>query len=69
MHSQSSSYYLGSGRTEAERANQHTQGRSKREWVQLEERAAHDQKDFGDKARLRDEEAVDAVLDEDPIRK
>lgn len=37
--------------------------------MQLEGRAAQDQKVFGDRARLGDEEAMDVALDEDRVRK
>ena len=57
------------GNTEIERSRQHSEGRSKREWLQLEERAAHDQKVYGNRSRLADEEAVDAAIDEDRVRR
>lgn len=57
------------GKTEAERAKQQSHGRSKREWIQLEGKAAQDQKVFGDRARLGDEEAMDIALDEDSVKK
>lgn len=51
-----------------ERSRQHTDGRSKKEWMQLEERAAKDQQKFGDRARLGDEEAIDVVVDGDGVK-
>ena len=57
-----------SGRTELERSRQFTEGRSKREWMQLEERAVKDQQEFGRRARLGDEEAIDIALDQDGVK-
>ena len=42
-------------------------GRTKREWLQLQERAAGDMKAFASQAKLRDEEAMDLAVDEDGI--
>ncbi|KAL6720061.1 hypothetical protein ACLMJK_001982 [Lecanora helva] len=44
-------------------------GRTKREWLQLEERAAEDVKVFANRARLEDEEAFDVAVDEDRIKR
>ena len=56
------------GRTEVERERQQSQGRSKREWLQLEEKATRDQRLYGQRARLGDEEAIDIAVDEDGVR-
>lgn len=42
-------------------------GKSKREWMQLEERAGREMGMCADKARLEDEEALDAAVDEDRV--
>ena len=45
------------------RDNVESHGRSKREWVELKEQAARDQKAFGMEARLGDEEALDNAVE------
>ena len=39
-------------------------GKTKREWVQLEAKASEDRKAFSKEARLGDEEALDAAVDD-----
>ena len=56
------------GGTEEARERETRNGRSKREWVQLQERAAEDVKRFGVQAKLKDEEAMDVAVDEDGIK-
>ena len=41
-----------------------SQGKSKREWVQLEEQAERARSEFSKKGRLEDEEALDDVLED-----
>lgn len=55
-------------KTDSERAHQYCQGKSKREWMQLEERATRDQKVFAERARLGDEEAIDEAVDQDGVK-
>ena len=57
------------GQTENARAHETRNGRTKREWVQLQERAAGDMKAFASQAKLGDEEAMDVAVDEDSIKK
>ena len=40
-------------------------GKTKREWVQLEAQASQEQKAFAKEARLGDEEALDAAVEDD----
>ena len=46
------------------RNNTTSHGRTKREWVQLEAQATKDQKSYGRMARLEDEQALDAAMED-----
>ena len=46
------------------REREERDGRTKWEWVQLEDRAAREKRGFGREARMGDEEAVDEAVDE-----
>lgn len=55
------------GMTESDRARETKDGKSKKEWVKLEERAEKDRRKFADEARLGDEEVLDAAVDNDEV--
>lgn len=55
------------GMTESDRARESKDGKSKKEWVKLEERAEKDRRKFADEARLGDEEVLDAAVDNDEV--
>ena len=49
------------------RSHTTSNGKSKREWVQLEEQAERARRKFSTEARLGDEEAIDVALDGDDL--